>query len=178
MVLCRASRQAICTYALRVVFFALLEVVANVPESAVVGRIDVERCVVFPAQRIRLRRLALRKDGFVKRHLSFRIACESRGKALAGEAGRRLTCAQTAHNRASRNSNQPVPITPRRIHEVSIVIVTTESGGKSTTNLPSSTRAGCVCGVIASGTSKPLAALRSALCRICAEAVLAVTPRN
>src|SRR6185437_12141767 len=83
-----AAGQAIRANARGVAWFALLQVVANVPERAIVARVDVQCRIVFPPQAVRLRSFARCHHGFMHSHLSLRISREPSGKALPRKARR------------------------------------------------------------------------------------------
>src|SRR5205807_2189182 len=78
-----AARQAKAADLRRVVGRARLVVIADVPESAVIGRIHRESGVVLPAVAVCLRSRAVRQDGFGEGQLSRRIARHARRKPLA-----------------------------------------------------------------------------------------------
>src|SRR5262249_1706463 len=65
-----------------VVCLALFDIVADVPDRAVVDGIDRGLRVIFPAHRV-LRRLALDQHALAKRQQSRRIVRQPRGKSLA-----------------------------------------------------------------------------------------------
>src|SRR3972149_9146152 len=66
---------------------ARLYVVPDVPDRAVVARIDRRLRVVLPAHR-RLRRLSFDEDRFLQRQLSLRIGCKPPGKPLPWKVAR------------------------------------------------------------------------------------------
>src|SRR6185436_12968202 len=72
----------------RVARRVFLEVVANVPHGAVIVGIERRGRVVLPTQRVRLRGLAYREDGFRERELAERIVGLPAGKALSCEVFR------------------------------------------------------------------------------------------
>src|SRR5262249_38084745 len=72
----------------RVAGRALFEVIADVPDREVVGRVDGGLGVVLPAVRGRLRGLALDQDRLPQRQLARRVVGVPAGEALAGEVGR------------------------------------------------------------------------------------------
>src|SRR5262245_2108852 len=79
-----AARQPECADLARVVGRVLLDVIPDVPDGAVVGRIHRGRRVVLPTHR-GLNSLAFDQDRFLQRHLSWWIVGEPCCEALTGE---------------------------------------------------------------------------------------------
>src|SRR5947207_2032102 len=82
-----ASRQTKSSNPARVIRRALLEIIAYVPNCAVVARINRGLRIVLPAHRI-LRGFAFDQYGFAQGQLPERIFREPRRKALAGKVRR------------------------------------------------------------------------------------------
>src|SRR5450759_2057629 len=61
------------------------QVIADVPEGAVVGWVHGGGGVIFPTEGIVLRGLAFHEDGLLKGQLPLGVAGASRGETLAGE---------------------------------------------------------------------------------------------
>src|SRR5688572_2862347 len=80
-----AAGHAKRTDAARVVRRVLLHVVADVPDRAVVARVDRRLRVVLPPQRIRLRCFAFHEDRLVQGESPLRVVRQAAGEALAGE---------------------------------------------------------------------------------------------
>src|ERR1035437_10296617 len=67
---------------------ALLVVIADVPEGAIVAGVHRERRVVLPAQCACLRCFSIHENRLAKGELAPRVVREPRGETLAGEVGR------------------------------------------------------------------------------------------
>ena len=63
-------------------------VVTDVPKRAIIARIDRRCCVIFPTQRVQLRRFAFGEHCFEKRQQPFWIAGPPRDEALPWEIRR------------------------------------------------------------------------------------------
>src|SRR5207245_1931031 len=80
-----ATRQAEGADAGRIVGRAQLQVVAYIPDRAVVGGVHSGLGEVLPAQGVRLGRFAFGQNGFVQRQNTRGIAREPAGETLARE---------------------------------------------------------------------------------------------
>src|SRR5690349_15375910 len=65
----------------------LLQVIADIPDRAIVARVNGGLGVVLPAQGIGLRGFAFGENRLAKRQLAGRIIREPAGEALAGKVG-------------------------------------------------------------------------------------------
>src|SRR5580704_2952373 len=82
-----ATRQSPRANACRVAIVARLQVIADIPERAVITRIQRQRRVVLPAQRVRLRGLPIGKNRLVQRHRARLVTRQPRGETLTSKRG-------------------------------------------------------------------------------------------
>src|SRR5215831_20232558 len=87
-ILPRTPRKTKRADARRVARRALLQVITDVPDRAVVRRVDRGLRVILPAQRTGLRRFSRGQHGLAQGKASARIVGETRREALAGEFSR------------------------------------------------------------------------------------------